>query len=111
MGPRRPHAPRVSVAAHRSLTLAAATDAISGGHLPVGAATRPDVVQTIEVTAQSKIATHPGPVGRERTNFIVQLDLAGHGMPGNFEQCWTRTDDHRLFELCCIPFFTYGLSL
>jgi hypothetical protein len=24
---------------------------------------------------------------------------------------WTRTDDKRLFELCCIPFFTYGLSL
>jgi hypothetical protein len=24
---------------------------------------------------------------------------------------WTRTDDRRGNELCCVPFFTYGLSL
>jgi hypothetical protein len=63
------------------------------------------------VTDDSKIATHPEPVGRDRANFIVRLDLAPHGMPGCYEQVWTRTDDHRLFELCCIPFFTYGQSL
>lgn len=63
------------------------------------------------VTDESKIATHSDPVGRDRTNYIVKLDLTDHGMPGHFEQCWTRTDDQRLFELCCIPFFTYGQSL
>src|ERR1700754_3759469 len=32
-------------------------------------------------------------------------------MPGHFEQMWTRTEDERHHELCCVPFFTYGLSL
>jgi|SRR5215472_3079330 len=63
------------------------------------------------VTDDSKIVTHTEPVGRDRTNFIVRLDLAPHGMPGYFEQVWARTEDQRLFELCCIPFFTYGQSL
>ncbi len=64
-----------------------------------------------EVTDEQKIATHSDPGWRDRTNYIVQLDLTGHGMPGSYEQCWTRTDDQELFELCCIPFFTYGQSL
>jgi hypothetical protein len=59
----------------------------------------------------SKIATHAEPVGRNRTNFIVCLDLTDHGMPGHYEQMWTRTQDKRLLELCCIPFFTYGQSM
>jgi hypothetical protein len=63
------------------------------------------------VTDDSKIATHAEPVGRNRTNFIVRLDLTDHGMPGHYEQVWTRTEDQLRFELCCIPFFTYGQSL
>ena len=63
------------------------------------------------MTDDSKIATHTEPAGRDRTNFIVRLDLTDHGLPGHYEQMWTRTEDKRLFELCCIPFFTYGQSL
>jgi hypothetical protein len=58
-----------------------------------------------------KIATHSDPVRRDRTNYIIQVDLTVHGMPGNFEQLWTRTEDQRSFELCCLPFFTYGVAL
>ena len=60
---------------------------------------------------ESKIVTHDEPVARERANYIVRLSLTADGMPGNFEQVWTRTEDNEQFELCCIPFFTYGLSL
>jgi hypothetical protein len=63
------------------------------------------------VIDEFRIATHDEPVARERTNYIVRLDLAADGMPGHFEQMWTRTEDKQRFELCCIPFFTYGLSL
>lgn len=63
------------------------------------------------MTDDSEIATHTEPVGRGRANFIVRLDLAQHGMPGYYEQVWTRTEDERLFELCCLPYFTYGQSL
>jgi hypothetical protein len=28
-----------------------------------------------------------------------------------FELLWTRTEDQERFELCCIPFFPYGMAL
>jgi hypothetical protein len=59
----------------------------------------------------AKIITHSDPVWREQTNFIIRLDLSPHGAPGQYEQIWTRTDDQQLFQICCIPFFTYGISL
>jgi len=63
------------------------------------------------VIDESKVVTHGEPAGRQRSNYIVQLDLTADGLPGHFEQVWTHTDDSRRHELCCIPFFTYGLSL
>lgn len=60
---------------------------------------------------ESKISTHESPVWRERSNYIVRLDLTDDGLPGHYEQIWTRTEDQHHHELCCIPFFTYGLSL
>jgi hypothetical protein len=63
------------------------------------------------MTDDSQIVTHSDPAWRDRTNFIVRLDLAPYDEPGRYEQCWTRTEDQRLFEMCCIPFFTYGISL
>jgi Domain of unknown function (DUF4265) len=71
----------------------------------------PPVQNDGPVVNDADIATHAIPADPERTNFIVRLDLTEHGMPGKYEQMWTRTDDHRLFELCCIPFFLYGQSL
>lgn len=65
----------------------------------------------VTVIDESDIATHDSPAGRERSNYIVRLDLSEDGMPGRYEQMWTRTDDKQRHELCCIPFFTYGLSL
>jgi hypothetical protein len=32
-------------------------------------------------------------------------------MPGRFEQFWTRRVSNTVFEIACIPFFTYGISL
>jgi hypothetical protein len=63
------------------------------------------------VSPSEKTAIHAEPVWRERANFIIGVDLATHGMPGAFEQLWARTDGRDVFELCCIPFFTYGLAL
>jgi hypothetical protein len=63
------------------------------------------------VIDESKIATHAEPAARERCNYILRLDLTADDMPGHYEQMWTRTDDRERYELCCIPFFTYGLSL
>jgi hypothetical protein len=66
---------------------------------------------TPQVVNDADIATHADPVGRSRANYI-RLDLTEHGMPGKYEQMWGRASDNdRLFELCCIPFFPYGQSL
>jgi hypothetical protein len=67
--------------------------------------------QAVAVPDDSKIATHAEPTNRERSNYVVRLALAMDGMPGRYEQMWTRTADGVSHELCCIPFFTYGLSL
>jgi hypothetical protein len=64
-----------------------------------------------EVPDDSMIATHDEPAARAGTNYILRLILADDGMPGRYEQMWTRTEDKVDFELCCVPFFTYGLSL
>jgi Domain of unknown function (DUF4265) len=69
------------------------------------------VSDAVAVPDESKIATHESPAARERSNYIVRLDLTADGLPGHYEQIWTRTEDERHHELCCIPFFTYGLSL
>lgn len=57
------------------------------------------------------IASHELPVWRERANYILQADLGDHGMPGRFEQLWARNLGAGRFELCCLPFFTYGYAL
>lgn len=55
---------------------------------------------------------HGDPVWRERANYIIQVSLELHGMqPGTFEQLWTITRGEELYEVCCLPFFTYGIAL
>src|SRR5215469_809008 len=63
------------------------------------------------VVDDSMIVAHDEPAARSRTNYILRLSLAAAGLPGRYEQVWTRTEDKVSFELCCIPFFTYDLSL
>lgn len=54
-------------------------------------------------------AKHESPV--LRANWVISVDLTAHGMPGDFEQFWARKLGENLFEVCCIPFFAYGISL
>jgi hypothetical protein len=41
--------------------------------------------------------------------LMAALEDVGEGE--NFEQLWTRRVADDLFELCCIPFFAYGMAL
>jgi hypothetical protein len=64
------------------------------------------------MAGDARIATHSDPARRDRSNYIIRVALEQHGLPGEFEQMWARTDDAAGgYELCSIPFFTYGLSL
>lgn len=56
-------------------------------------------------------ATHRDPIWRDRADFIIAVDIDPGGTDITSEQLWARRIDERHFELCCIPFFAYDLSL
>ena len=62
-------------------------------------------------SVSAAIATHAEPIWRARTNYIVMADLGEHQLPGRREQMWVRPQADGTFQLCCLPFFTYGYSL
>ncbi|MEK6719842.1 MAG: DUF4265 domain-containing protein [Chloroflexota bacterium] len=57
------------------------------------------------------MATHREPVWRDASDFLILVDLQAHDLPGHWEQLWVRRLQDETFQLCCIPFYTYGLSL
>ena len=57
------------------------------------------------------IATHEAPVWGQKADFLIRADLAGHGLPGWCEQLWAHQIEDFAFEICCIPFFIYGIAL
>jgi hypothetical protein len=69
---------------------------------------RDDTLGTID---PNTVVTHDDPAGRARSNYIAMADLGDHGVPGRYEQLWMRDLGEGRFELCCLPFFTYGYSL
>lgn len=63
------------------------------------------------MVVSSEIATHDTPAWKERANFLIFADLSAAGMPGRWEQLWARQLGGEEFEVCCIPYFAYGLAL
>jgi hypothetical protein len=63
--------------------------------------------------AKSKIISHDFPVWRSKANFIIRLLLKDPDIAqlANSEQIWARQIEKDVFEVCCIPFFAYGLAL
>ncbi len=61
----------------------------------------------------SKTLTHDFPLWRDRANFILVAHLKDPDVPKEWkwEQIWARQIEINLFEICCIPFFYYGLAL
>lgn len=59
----------------------------------------------------SRFATHATPVWRDRADFVIRSFLRSNNGVYEWEQLWAKASGEKLFEICCIPFFTYGLSL
>ncbi len=55
-------------------------------------------------------AVHRDPVWRQRSNFIIFAEIPNNG-DTKTEQLWARQIGSDRFEICCIPFFLYDLSL
>jgi hypothetical protein len=56
-------------------------------------------------------ATHKSPVWETKANFLIRADLSQNEMKGHHEQIWAKKINDYQFVICCIPFFTYGISL
>jgi hypothetical protein len=56
-------------------------------------------------------AVHSDPVWRERSDFVVAIEIDSADTNVHTEQLWVRKIDDRHFEICCIPFFVYDLAL
>jgi hypothetical protein len=54
---------------------------------------------------------HARPAWGERSNYIANFDLDVSQLPLKWEQLWLRRVSEHRFEVCCIPFFAYGLHL
>lgn len=57
------------------------------------------------------VAQHNEPVWGQRADGLLLADLTDHGLPGKWEQLWVRARGIGDFEICCLPFFLYGLAL
>jgi hypothetical protein len=57
------------------------------------------------------VAVHLNPVWRDRSNFIIRAALPDNTAWRTTEQLWARRLSDHSFEICCIPFFIYGVSL
>ncbi len=57
--------------------------------------------------------THENPVWREKADFIIHAMVDSEDKILRFEQLWVRriNSGENNFEICCIPFFLYNLSL
>jgi hypothetical protein len=56
--------------------------------------------------------SHEDPVWRVEKNYMAMVDLAPFDLGGMLEQLWLReVDEGGGFEVCCIPFYAYGLAL
>lgn len=58
-----------------------------------------------------KFIVHECPVRRGESDYIARADLAPFGLDGEAEQLWLKSLEDGSFEMCCIPFRTYGISL
>lgn len=56
-------------------------------------------------------ALHVEPTWRERADFIIGAEISPAGTDLTTEQLWARRIGPRTFEVCCIPFFVYNVSL
>lgn len=63
------------------------------------------------MTDASEFVVHQDPVWRERSNFIINAELAERDRPRRFEQLFAKQVGEDRFEICCIPFFVYDIAL
>lgn len=68
-------------------------------------------VVAVLMSDQVREAQHTEPVWRDRSDFIIAVDVSGYSSAADREQLWAKQLGENRFKLCCIPFFAYNLTL
>jgi hypothetical protein len=63
------------------------------------------------MTDATEFVVHQDPVWRDRSNFIISVELPEKDRPRRFEQLFARQLSEDRFEVCCIPFFVFDIAL
>ena len=64
-----------------------------------------------EHSSPADFVVHTEPIWREKANFIINAELQEQDLPRRYEQLWARQLTESQFEICCIPFFLFDVSL
>ena len=59
----------------------------------------------------TKFIQHFNPIWKEKANFIIRTKVDDPNNVFSGEQLWARKISEKRFEIFCIPFFAYDLSL
>ncbi len=67
----------------------------------------------MDEVANHKTITHEFPIWRDKADFILVIHLSELDVPKEWkwEQIWAKQLGINVFEICCIPFVSYGLAL
>jgi Domain of unknown function (DUF4265) len=65
----------------------------------------------VSVSEHDFIAVHLSPAWAVRANFKIFADVSNDETKQEWEQLWAFRETNSCYVICCIPFFTYGLSL
>lgn len=60
---------------------------------------------------ETEFVVHPEPAWGDRADFVINAELEESDLPRRFEQLRVRQIGDSQFEICCIPFFLYDVSL
>lgn len=58
-----------------------------------------------------RFVQHQDPLWSNRVDYFIHADLDADGMPDCSEQLAVRSLGSDHFEICCLPFYCYGLSV
>lgn len=61
--------------------------------------------------SEDNIATHSNPARKSRADFIISAPIDFNDGEIRWEQFWAKQLGGGEYEICCIPFFTYGIAL
>jgi Domain of unknown function (DUF4265) len=64
-----------------------------------------------KINATDFISVHLSPAWANKANFKIFADIAEDKKKPEWEQLWVNRENDQSYQICCIPFFTYGIAL